>query len=111
MHFLFRLDLSLHAGAGKKNLEFDILQPNTGQIGFGSENPAPVDHSTRHELFFACIETAGDSRSHVNPECLCPFPAEKYSGMETKKKVFWDSRLDTPQQSGLAQTATAVLRC
>ena len=31
MHFLFRLDLSLHASAGKKNLEFGIWNPNTGQ--------------------------------------------------------------------------------
>ena len=29
MRFLFRLDLSFHAGA-KKNLEFEILHPNTG---------------------------------------------------------------------------------
>ena len=29
MRFLFRLDFSLHAGAGKKNLEFGILHPNT----------------------------------------------------------------------------------
>ena len=32
MRFLFHLDLSLHAGAGKK-LEFEILHPNTALVG------------------------------------------------------------------------------
>ena len=32
MRFLFRLDLSLHAGAGKKILEFGSLQPNRGLV-------------------------------------------------------------------------------
>ena len=33
-----------------------------------------------HELIFASIETAPD-RSHISLEYLCPFPAEKYSGI------------------------------
>jgi hypothetical protein len=33
-----------------------------------------------HELIFVSRETASD-RSHVSLEYLCPFPAEKYSGI------------------------------
>ena len=32
MHFLFLLDLNLHASAGIFFLKFDILQPNTGLV-------------------------------------------------------------------------------